>query len=119
MYARRFSRQGDTRIAPSTSAQPRDLASGFTITDPMLEEFKELVKQSPLPFDDGAWQQDVEFTQAMMRFEIDRDLFGIGVAYQNLAQRDPQLQFAVGLFPDAQKLLQLGQQEPARRTALE
>jgi carboxyl-terminal processing protease len=119
VYARRFSREGDTRIAPNGSSRPRDLASGFTLTDEMVEEFKQLVKQSPLPFDDDAWQKDVEFTRAMMRFEIDRDLFGIGVAYQNMAQRDPQLQFAVGLFQEAQKLLQLGQPEPARRAALE
>jgi carboxyl-terminal processing protease len=115
VYARRFSRQGDTRIAPRSA--PRDLATGFTVTDAMVAEFKELVQESPLPFDEAAWEQDLAFTRAMMRFEIDRDLFGIGVAYQNLAQHDPQLQFAAGMFPEAQKLLQLGQEQDARRRA--
>ena len=117
VYARRFSRQGDTRIARSTSVEPRDLASGFTVTDDMVAEFKALVQESPLPFDEAAWQKDLDFVRAMMRFEIDRDLFGIAAAYQNLAQRDPQLQFAVTLFPEAQKLLQLGQQQESRRAA--
>ena len=114
LYARRFSREGDTRIAPSTTTEARGLATDFVVTDEMVAEFKELVKESPLPFDEQAWQTDIEFTRAMMRFEIDRDLFGIGVAYQNLAKRDPQLQFALGLFPDAEKLLQLGQQDSRR-----
>jgi carboxyl-terminal processing protease len=117
VYARRFSRQGDTRIAPSAAAESRDLATDFAVTDAMIAEFKELVKQSPLLFDEEAWQKDLEFTRAMMRFEIDRDLFGVGVAYQNLARRDPQMQFAVGLFGEAQKLLQLGQQDAGRRAA--
>ena len=54
---------------------------------------------------------------AMIRREIDVDLFGVAVAYQNLAKRDPQLQFALGLFPDAQQLLDLGRQAPNRRAA--
>jgi carboxyl-terminal processing protease len=116
-YAQRFSRRGDTRIAPSTSSQARDLATDFEVTDAMVAEFKQLVQQSPLPFDEAAWQKDLEFVKAMIRFEIDRDLFGVAVAYQNLAKRDPQLQVAVGLFPDAQKLLELTAPAPGRRAA--
>ena len=43
-----------------------------------------------------------------MRFEIDSDLFGVAVASENLAKADPQLQFALGLFTEAEQLLQLG-----------
>ena len=49
----------------------------------------------------------------MIHREIDIDLFGVAVAYQNLAKRDPQLQFALGLFPEAQQLLDIG--PPGRR----
>ena len=52
----------------------------------------------------------MEFIKAMIRREIDVDLFGVATAYQNLAKRDPQLQFALTLFPEAQQLLELSRQ---------
>jgi carboxyl-terminal processing protease len=116
-YAQRFSRRGDTRIAPSSTGRARDLATDFEVTEAMLAEFKQLVQQSPVPFDEAAWQKDLDFIKAMIRFEIDRDLFGAATAYQNLAKRDPQLQFGVSLFPEALKLLELSRQRSTARRA--
>jgi carboxyl-terminal processing protease len=111
-YARRFTRQGDTRIAPSSSSAPRALTSAFDVSDEMLDEFKEHVRSLRVTFDEDAWEQDREFIRAMIRKEIDTDLFGVAVSYRNLATSDPQLQHAIGLFPEAQALLDL-----SRRTA--
>src|SRR5688572_27689434 len=116
-YAQRFTRQGDKRIAPSATGRARDLDTGFDVSDAMIAEFKQLVQKSPVPFDEAAWQKDLDFIKAMIRFEIDRDLFGVGAAYQNLAKSDPQMQFALGKFPDAQKLLELSRPAPARRAS--
>ncbi|HLG57226.1 MAG TPA: S41 family peptidase [Vicinamibacterales bacterium] len=115
-YAQQFSRTGDTRISRA-SRQPRELNRDFEITDAMLAELKQLVRTTPIVFDEAAWQKDIEFIKAMIRREIDVDLFGVAVAYQNLAKRDPQLQFALGLFPDAQQLLDSSRQAPGRRAA--
>ena len=116
LYAQRFARRGDTRIP--ASSQTRELEDGFDVTDAMLAEFKALVLRSPIPFDDAAWQKDREFILAMMRKEIDADLFGVGRAYQNLAKRDPQLQFALTQFPEAQQLLDMQRQRrPGQRAA--
>jgi hypothetical protein len=41
----------------------------------------------------------------------------VAAAYKNLAHHDPQLQFALGLFPEAQQLLDLGRQTGGRRAA--
>ena len=71
----------------------------------MVAEFKELVQKSPVTFDEAAWQKDLTFIKAMIRYEIDVDLFGVAAASQNLAKHDPQLQFALTLFPEAQQLL--------------
>jgi carboxyl-terminal processing protease len=117
VYAQRFSRSGDARIKPSTSSKPRDLGTGFVVTDEMVAEFKKLVQESPLPFDEEAWQKDMPFIKAMIRFEIDRDLFDVSTAYSNLAKSDPQLQYALTLFPDAEKLLQLSGPASSRRAA--
>ena len=53
----------------------------------------------------------------MIHYEIDVDLFGIEASRRNLSGRDPQLQYALTLFPEAQRLLQLGQPGQQRQVA--
>jgi carboxyl-terminal processing protease len=113
-YARRFTRQGDTRIAPSATTAPRPLASGFRVSDEMLDEFKAHILSLRVQIDEDAWEQDREFIRAMIRKEIDTDLFGVAASYRNLAQSDPQLRHSLGLFPQAQQLLELSQAAPRR-----
>src|SRR5687768_124599 len=57
LYARRFARQGDTRIAPSVSSPQRTLAIDFELSDAMVAEFRQLVMQSPIKFGEAAWQK--------------------------------------------------------------
>jgi len=115
-FAQRFSRKGDTRIGPALPGA-RELSADFVVSDEMLAEFKQHVMKTGLKFDEAAWQQDLPFIQAMMRFEIDSDLFGVAVASENLAKVDPQLQFGVGLFSEAEQLLQLGRRTQSTRAA--
>jgi carboxyl-terminal processing protease len=117
VYAQKFARRGDTRIARSTTDTRREVATDFQVDDAMVAEFKELVAKSNVKMDEAAWQKDLEFIKAMMRFEIDLDLFGVSTAWQNLEKRDPQMQFALGLFPEAQQLLDLSKQAPAKRAS--
>ena len=100
---RSASRARATRASRERRRTPRELAPDFEVTDAMVAEFKQLVQQSPIPIDEAAWQKDLEFIKAMIRYEIDVDLFGVadGLA-RTSTKRDPQLQFALGLFPEAQ-----------------
>ncbi len=113
-YAQRFRRQGDTRIAPSAGSTPRELSPDFEVTDAMVAEFKQMVRDLRIPIDEAMWQKDLDFTKAMIHKEIDVDLFGEAEAFKGLTSRDPQLQFAVGLFPEAQTLLDLRKQRSTR-----
>lgn len=106
-FAQRFTRTGDRRITASATGQPRELSEDFQISDAMVAEFKDHVQKSRLRIDDAAWQQDQPFIRAMLRFEIDIDLFGVEVARRNLARQDPQLQHALTLFPEAEALMRL------------
>jgi carboxyl-terminal processing protease len=115
-YAQQFTRRGDTRIS-RTGGKIRELDPNFDVTDAMLAEFKAIVQKSPIVFDEASWQKDLDYIKAMIHREIDLDLFGVAVAYQNLAKRDPQLQYALGLFPEAQQLLESGRQAQSRRAA--
>ncbi len=58
-------------------------------TDAMVAEFKDLVQKANVKIDEAAWQKDLEFIQAMIRFEIDLDLFGVSTAWQNLDEARP------------------------------
>ncbi len=94
-YAQKFTRKGDTRIAASTTTMPRELAADFQVTDAMVAEFRDLVQTSKIKIDEAAWQQDLPFIRAMVRYEIDLDLFGVEAARKNVSKADPQLQFAL------------------------
>jgi carboxyl-terminal processing protease len=106
-FAQRFSRKGDTRIAPNGKGTTRTLAPDYTVDDAMLAEFKDHLKQHKVKIDEAAWEKDKEFLRAMIRFEIDVDLFSVADARKNLAKIDPQLQHALGLFAEAERLTQL------------
>jgi hypothetical protein len=106
-FAQRFSRTGDTRITAAPTVALRNLGQGFQLTEAMVTEFRQHVEKSGLAIDEEAWKQDLPFIRAMIRFEIDLDLFGFEVARQNLSKADPQLQHALTLFPEAEALMQL------------
>ena len=57
------------------------------------------MQKSKIKIDEAAWQKDLPFIKAMIRCEIDLDLFGVEAARKDLAKSDPQLQFALTLFP--------------------
>ncbi|NOT45830.1 MAG: S41 family peptidase [Acidobacteria bacterium] len=106
-FSQRFAREGDDRIADRPASPLRELAPGFALTDQMLAEFKAHAREARVEIDEAAWAADQAFIRAMLRYEIDLDLFGIGEARRNLSSSDPQLQLALTLFGEAQRLLQL------------
>jgi carboxyl-terminal processing protease len=114
-YAEKFARSGDTRIRPGSGT--RQLGENYEVTDAMIAEFKELAKKEPIKWDEAAWAKDQAFIRAMLRKEIDTDLFGVAAAYQSLAKSDPQLQFGIAQFAEAQQLLELSRQSSTARRA--
>ena len=55
--------------------------------------------------EEAAFQQDLTFIKAMIRFEIDVALFGVADAWRHMIEVDPQAQTAIAQFGEAQKLL--------------
>lgn len=104
-FAERFTKEGDARPAAKSVAVHK-VASGWTVTDAMVDEFKEFVASQRVRIDEDAFKNDVAFIKAMIRFEVDVDLFGVEEARRNLSRVDPQLQQALGYFDEARQLLQ-------------
>jgi carboxyl-terminal processing protease len=105
-FAQRFSEQGDTRI---TGGKDRRLvARNFTVDDAMLEDFKTfLTAEARIPFDAEGWTKDRTFIRAMIRYEIDAALFSMEDARRHLVSDDPQAQYALSLFGEAEGLTRL------------
>ena len=50
----------------------------------------------------------------MIRYDIDLALFGVSAARRHLLDLDPQAQFALSLFKEAEQLTQLTRSKAAR-----
>ena len=109
MFAERFSAEGDTRIQEQGRGRPR-LSRGFVIDDAMMADFRSQLESRGLRSDEAAFAADEAFIRAMMHYQIDLALFSLDEARRNLTVRDPQAQFAITLFPEAERLLDVSRQ---------
>ena len=73
----------------------------------MLDEFKTFLASQKIKMDQAAFAKDVDFIRAMIHYEVDVALFGPAEARESLFASDPQAQFAMKLFPEADRLLLL------------
>jgi carboxyl-terminal processing protease len=105
-YAEQFTAEGDTRAGAQGKSR-KVVRPNFAVDDAMLGDFKQFVAGRRMIIDEAAWSKDKEFIRAMIRYEIDLALFSAAVARQRLIADDPQAQFALTLFPEADKLLEL------------
>jgi carboxyl-terminal processing protease len=105
-YAQKFDREGDTRIGlVGGSKNRRVLQRDFVVDEAMLQDFKDYARGQVGQWDEAAFKADSEFIQAMIRYEIDVAVFDVATARRHLLEKDPQAQFALGLFGEAESLL--------------
>jgi carboxyl-terminal processing protease len=105
-FADKFRAEGDTRLSKANQNKT-PLSRGFAVTDAMLADFKASLKARKIKIDEEAFKKDEAFIRAMIHFDIDRELFGIDEARRNLIAQDPQAQFALSQFGEAQRLTQM------------
>ena len=112
-YAEKFYAAGDTRPG-AAGAGRQAVDKDFAVDDAMLADFRTFAESKRVKIDEAAWTTDRPFITAMMRFEIDSAVFGMGVARRRLLEVDPQAQHALSLFPQAEKLLTLAKVKTTR-----
>ncbi len=111
-FAERYSAKGDERLDVGDGKGRHVVGPDFVVDEAMLQEFREHVKSQKMRIDEESLSKDLDFIKAMIRYEIDLDLFGVSTARRNLAARDPQLQFALTQFGEAEHLTQLAKTKP-------
>ena len=108
-FAERFSAVGDVRI--EGESQGREFVErGFAVDVAMLDMFEAHLRGRGLTVDDEAFATDLDFIRAMIHLEIDIAVFNLEEARRNLFDHDPQAQYAMTLFDQAERLLQLDRQ---------
>ncbi|MBA3298395.1 MAG: S41 family peptidase [Acidobacteria bacterium] len=105
-FADQFTAEGDTRMV-AANKNKKTIAKGFLVTDAMLADFRAMLEKQKVRIDDAAFKQDDAFLRAMIHFDIDAALFGMDEARGNLIAKDPQAQFALSHFAEAEKLTEL------------
>jgi carboxyl-terminal processing protease len=114
-FADHYFAEGDTRLS-AANKNKKPIARGFVVTDAMLKEFRDfLVETRKLKIDEESFAKDETYIRTMIHFEIDSALFGMDEARKNLIAKDPQAQFALGLFGEAENLLALSTSAAARK----
>jgi carboxyl-terminal processing protease len=113
-FADQYVAEGDTRLSAANKSK-KPIARGFTVTDAMLKEFREFLATRKVTIDEESFAKDETFIRSMIHFEIDRALFGMDEARRNLIAKDPQAQFALAQFGEAENLLTLASAHAARK----
>ena len=110
-FADQFVAEGDTRFSDASRNKKR-ISPGFTVTDEMMKDFRASLQTQKIKIDEEAFKTDEAFIRAMIHYDIDLALFGVEEARRNLMARDPQAQFALGQFAEAQRLTELARAAP-------
>jgi carboxyl-terminal processing protease len=105
-FADQFTAEGDTRLS-AANKNKKTIARGFVVTDQMVKDFRASLEGQRIKVDEEAFAKDESFIRAMIRYDIDLALFGVEEARRNLVAKDPQAQFALGQFAEAERLTQM------------
>jgi carboxyl-terminal processing protease len=105
-FATRFDIEGDTRIKQTPTGR-KTVKPNFVVEDAMVNEFRDQLKADRVRINDDSFKKDLDFIKAMIRYEIDRALFGVADARRHLIETDPQARVALTMFGEAQRLSEL------------
>jgi carboxyl-terminal processing protease len=112
-FADQFTAEGDTRLS-AANKNKKTIARGFAVTDQMVKDFRASLEAQRIKIDEGSFAKDEAFIRAMIRYDIDLALFGVEEARRNLVAKDPQAQFALSQFVEAERLTQLARLRGAK-----
>ena len=112
-FADQFTAEGDTRLSAANKNR-KTISRGFAVTDQMVKDFRATLETQRIKIDEDAFAKDEPFIRAMIRYDIDLALFGVEEARRNLVAKDPQAQFALSQFAEAERLTQLARARAAK-----
>ncbi len=113
-FADQFTAAGDTRLS-AANKNKKPISRGFVVTDAMMKDFRASLEPQRIRIDEEAFAKDDAFMRAMIHYDIDLALFGVEEARRNLVAKDPQAQFALSQFGDAERLTEQARNRAVKR----
>lgn len=113
-FADQFRAEGDTRLSDANKNK-KPIARGFAVDDKMITDFKSTLASRKVKIDEESFAKDDTFIRAMIHFEIDSTLFGMEEARRNLIAKDPQAQYGLAQFAEAEHLVELSASRSTRK----
>src|SRR5215472_9027191 len=104
--AERFDAEGDSHIKQTPTGR-KIVKPNFVVDDAMVNDFRDQLKADRVRINEDSFKKDLDFIKAMIRYEIDRALFGVGEARRHLVEVDPQARVALTTFAEATRLSDL------------
>ncbi len=80
----------------------------FDVTDPILEDFKEFLRNQKIEFTNAEISDNVEFIKRRIKQEVYNSAFGLQEGWRVGVQGDSQVQKALELMPEAKTLMTTG-----------
>ncbi|MFI5251932.1 MAG: S41 family peptidase [Bacteroidota bacterium] len=87
----------------------------YQVNDEMVKNFKAFIEKKDIKVDDKQYDKDIVYLKARLKAYIARSLWGNEGWFTVMLEVDPQLQKALTLFPEAQKIAGLDK-EPGSKT---
>lgn len=84
---------------------PESFDARFTLSEPEWKELRGVLEAKKVAMDDSTWAAEKNFMLRQVRAELASAQFGSLERYKVAIEDDPQLNAALDLFPQAQKLM--------------
>jgi carboxyl-terminal processing protease len=81
--------------------------SKYTISDELMADFKKFIESRKIKIDEKEYAKDVEFLKARLKAQIAQMVFGLEGYIGVMVGVDNQIQKALTLFPEAEKVAKL------------
>ena len=81
--------------------------SKYVITEDFLNDFRSFIEKKEIKIDEKEYQSDITFLKARLKADIAQMIFGYEGFIGVLADVDNQLQKALTLFPEAEKIAKI------------
>jgi len=79
----------------------------FTVSEPILNDFKAFLLKSDLKIDEKELEKDLPYIKTRLKATLARSFWGNDGWYPTMLQVDAQYKKALGLFPEAEKIAEL------------
>jgi carboxyl-terminal processing protease len=106
-FAKNYMDAQGTTLRSAYTHGVEDFKKRYAISDGMMEDFKKFIETKDIKIDEKEYAKDADFLKARLKAQIAQMLFGFEAYVTIMIDYDNQIQKALTLFPEAEKIAKL------------